>query len=182
MAEIGAVDLTEDDRAKVDTWLSSPLGFPSEFKTWILDHLAVNIPPIPVSQFVGFVQTKALYADIPTSEHLSITAYGDLATPGPEITRLANGRYVFFFGGFLTGVGGSWDGYMALSVNGATPSDNDAIFKTSGSTFGWVGTMMVDKSLTSNDNNSVKALYKRSVGTATSPHWGSRWLVAIRYA
>ncbi len=182
MPEIGAVDLTEEDRGRIDNWLSSPIGFPDEFKDWLLDFLAVNIPPIPISQFVGFVQTKAHYDAVPANEYLGIAAYGDLATPGPQLTGLANGRYIFFFGGFLNGIGGLWDGYMALSINGATPSNSDALYKDSGSSFGWVGTFMIDRSLASNDNNSVKALYKRTAGTISSPSWGSRWLVAIRYA
>lgn len=54
MAEPDRADpLSTKEIEQVQRLLSSPLHFPSEFKSWVSDWLATNIPQIPISQAFG---------------------------------------------------------------------------------------------------------------------------------
>lgn len=41
------------EREKITRFFSHPLFIPSSFKTWMIDHLATEIPNLPVSQVLG---------------------------------------------------------------------------------------------------------------------------------
>lgn len=172
-------DLTEQDRTRTDKFLSNPLEFPDAFKKWLLDWLAQNIPPIPVNQLLGFVQTRAYVADdIPAFEATVSSSYDDLTTPGPILSGLADGSYLVFHGCEI----GSSDGFSAkgwesLSINGAAASDNNANRAFNGGTrkdTSFRGDLMT---LNAGGNNEIAMVYRSSTG---APNFGRRWLLAIR--
>lgn len=157
------IDLQAD---KVGGLLKEPIHFPDEFKNWLTDYFAVNPPQIPFSQIFGSRLNIARSGQyIATAETgTSATAYADPATPGPEITGVANGKYLVAYGAH------SRD-RTSLSVNGATPSDDDAIF---GLEYAPAAMRMKLVSVSSDHNNSFKLQYK---GTRT---FSKRWLTIFR--
>ena len=76
----------------------------------------------PVSNLVGFAQFLGqAAADVPTSESTASTfPYVDLATVGPSLSSLGDGKYLLFFGCNQGSSGIS--GYMSVSLNGSTPT------------------------------------------------------------
>lgn len=172
-------DLSEGDRDRTNRFLSSPLEFPGAFKTWLLDYLAQNIPPIPVSQMLGFVQTRAYVADpVPTQESTASSSYVQLSTVGPKLTGLADGSYVVFHGcEFVSADGFSAKGWEALSLNGAAPVDAKANRCFLGGTRRDTSFRGESVTLAAGGNNSIEALYRSSLGI---PAFLRRWMLAIR--
>jgi hypothetical protein len=176
-----APDLTEGDRNNVTRYLSSPLEFPSEFKKWLLDYLAQNIPPIPVNQLLGYVQTRAYVAeDIVTSEAQVSSSYDDLATVGPILTGMADGSYLVFHGCEIKSADGfSAKGWEALSINGSTPSDTKACRAFNGGTRVDIAFRGELVTLDVGGNNEIAMQYRSSLGIAS---FARRWMIAIRVA
>ena len=177
-------DLSAADRAKTDKLLANPLDFPDEFRKWVLDWLGQNLPPIPVTQLLGFVQTRAYTAsDVATQEPQSSSSYARLATTGPIITGLNDGTYVVFFGcemGMQVDGGGGSKGWASLSVNGATPTDGKAVRAYNGGTridVGWRADSVTCGA--GPGNNTIELLYRSSLG---QEWFARRWMHAIRIA
>jgi hypothetical protein len=176
---VEAQDLNPEDRDRVNKFLSNPLDFPPEFKKWLLDYLAQNIPPVPVSQLLGFVQTRAHVADpVPDFNETSSSVYTDLAIVGPSLAGLADGTYLVFHGcEFASFDGFEARGWMALSVNGAAAADSRANRCFLGGTrhdTSFRGEAVI---CANGDNNTITAMYRSSVGVTD---FGRRWLIAIR--
>ncbi len=154
----------EATRTEMEQLLSHPLHFPEEFKRWMGDFISTNIPMIPFSHIFGAKINIARSGDyISTSETKATTGYGDLPTVGPQITGLADGKYLIAFGIKARQS-------ASLSYNGSAPSDDDAINANESNPNG--GRMII-KTLASNNNNTVCVKYKN--GT-----FQDRWLVVIR--
>jgi hypothetical protein len=161
------------DQPDLDKLLGVPIFFPDEFKTWLADYVATNIPLIPFQSFLGARLNIARSGDyIATEEGTTSASYVDLATVGPQITGLVNGVYLALYGARLNAT--DFAG-MSISVNGGTPSDDDMISS------GQAGTMARGSvfNLQQDHNNSLRIKYKNIHGGLTK-NFSNRWLVAIR--
>jgi hypothetical protein len=155
--------LTEEQRTDMQQKLSAPILFPKEFKQWLTDYVAVNIPLIPYSQIFGSHLNLARSGDtILASESRTAAGYGDLTTVGPQVQNLAPGTYLVLYGAFGRAK-------ASISINGAAASDNDSFSVTEASNAGARGRFL---SLP-NDINSICMKYQP--GT-----FANRWLFVIR--
>jgi hypothetical protein len=145
--------------------VSSPLFFPQEFKHWLSDFVAVGIPMIPYSHIFGsHVNIARSIESVSASESTTAAGYKDLTTVGPEITELADGKY-------LVAYGATSRDYTSISINGSTPVDTDAIY---GHEFNPAAAFMKVISVKENNLNTLKLQYK---GTRV---FSFRWLFAMR--
>lgn len=166
--------LDESERELVGELLSQPMEFPLEFKKWLLDYLATNIPQLPLNQLLGFEATQAKVADpIETEETSSATAYGDLSTVGPTI-QVDDGTYAIMFGAYIVGGSTADTCYMAPSVNGGAPSDVDACVGQNLNQF----SRGVIKTLSNDNDNTVTMKYRNSAAVAST--WRRRWMVLLK--
>lgn len=169
--------LSVEERKFLQRFLSYPEDLPPRFKSWILDHVAVNIPQIPISQIVGFTQfTPNVATTILTSESTTSTSYANLATTGPELLGLADGVYLILFGCQTAAIASGEGASVSISVNGDTASDDDSCVAEDqpGS-----ATIMraVAKELRAGGSNTIRVQYRVNAGTGT---FLRRWLIAIR--
>lgn len=162
--------MSSDDAPKVvsdlpDKVLGAPIFFPKEFKDWMTDYVATNIPMIPFTSVFGAALNIAKSGSfIAASESTTSAAYADMATVGPQITNLVDGSYIFMFGAYARA-------RAAVNYNGTTPSDDYSIR-------GVEGQMAMSraqlKTVKNNNVNSAKVQYK-----AGAP-FARRWLIALR--
>lgn len=166
--------LTDEEKALLTKYLASPLDFPKEFKSWVSDYFATNVPLIPYGTFLGSRLNIAKSGGyIATTEGVGASAYGDIpgGTVGPSIVGIADGVYVVLWGATTTG--GEHTGYMGISVNGDTPTDTNSAPSTFDNTVAR-GRLITLK----NDNNSsIVCKYK-----GTQQNWGKRWIALVRVA
>ena len=155
--------------------LGSPETFPDKLKSWLVEYVAVNGALIPSSQIQGFSQLTPIQSQVLTNEGTSSTSYTNLATTGPEVTGLADGTYLLIFGAVFDSSGP--DGYMSPSVNGASPSDNDAAFQQPAAANRFNIARAVTKSIANNNNNTITMKYRVTSG---APSFKYRWMVALR--
>lgn len=153
-------------RDQFEKLLGAPILFPKEFKDWMADFVALNIPLIPFSHIFGAKINIARSGNfIATAEAgPSATAYGDCATVGPLLTGLADGSYLIVYGA-------RGRDRTSISINGATAVDADSFYGTEA---GPSSARMKISSLKNNDNNTITMKYK---GTNT---FALRWLIVIR--
>jgi hypothetical protein len=154
-----------------------------DFTAEALEQLAFWIEQrglhIPVTQLIGFSQFTAQAAPfISSSESTTSTAYTALATAGPAITGLSDGRYLVMYGALISTSSGGDRSIMSLSYNGAAASDSDACESRDTNLSSVSRTTTA--TLAGGGNNSITAKYRSSVGTSTAT-FASRWLVALRY-
>jgi len=175
--------LTQDQRDKIDQFLGNPLMFPPEFKQYLTDYLATNIPPIPVSQLLGYKGTLARYefvanfSDGNTSPERTWTDLPD--DLGPEVTGLADGVYWAAWGFWCPGFNaGGQTSRMGLSINGADPQS-------------WAGAVALDAGKSvwradrfrlagGEDNNTLRALYYFDLGGGADGEFANRWMATMR--
>jgi hypothetical protein len=152
-----------------------------ELRTW----LEQNPPAVTISSIIGFDQFTANVAtDVATNETTTSTAFGDLATVGPSLSGIPNGKYLLLFG-----FTGKWTvaqtgQVMSVSVNSAGAADGDACFVTPAATGGAgteASTMRVVAKTLSSGSNSVVTKY-RATQAGNTANFQYRWLVALRYA
>ena len=144
-----------------------------ELRTW----LEQNPPSIPVTQILGFTQFTVQQATpIITSETTTSATFTDLATVGPSITGLPDGKYVILFGSALSASAGA-NAIMGIKINSTEATTADPTVQTNGTALTSAATAMV-KTLSNGGNNTLTARYESS-GTGT---FAIRWLIAIRYA
>lgn len=137
----------------------------------LVDYITQSGIPIPVTQIVGFTQFVSNRAVVTTAESTTSGSYTDLATAGPTITNLSDGKYLVIVTAVSTGGN---TGYISPSVNGSTPSDAD------GANVGGGGSMIgVSTQTLSSGNNTVKIQYKTNGLTMT---FSNRNLVVLKYA
>jgi hypothetical protein len=146
--------------------LSEPIHFPDKFKSWLLDYFAVNPPSIPFSHIFGSQLNLARSGDfVGTSQAgLSSTAYVDIATVGPQVTDVADGKYLVMYGAHCRD-------RTSLSVNGATPTDADSLYGKESTP---PGARMKIVSVQNDNLNTFKLQYK---GTR---NFSRRWLTIVR--
>lgn len=175
--------LSPDERKQLKRLLSKPEEFPREFGSWIAEYIAVNGLEIPVSQIRGFNQFQARSARITGGyQGTASTAYGNLATAGPELTGLGDGQWIFWFGADIEQ---DYDAraYMAISVNGASATDTDSCHMgidgtaSGGTDIRGSITTAVFKTLDNGGNNTVTAKYRAAVGSC---NFDNRWIIGLR--
>ena len=146
--------------------LAEPLHFPDEFKRWMLDYFAVNPPQIPYSHIFGSRINLAREGNYVAAQEscASSATYVDLATVGPQLTNVADGKYLVMYGA-------SSRGRTSISVNGAVPSDDDSVFgKEAVPSTGRMKIVTVKN----NNQNSFKLQYKEL------RNFSRRWLTIVR--
>lgn len=170
-------EITSFDR-KVYESLQKVLLLPNDFKEYMTQYQALNGVPIPISQITGFAQFAPQPAtDVTTNESTTSTTYTNLATTGPSLSGLSNGRYMILFGCALKHSAGAGNAsLMSVSVNGAAPGASE---HCSSEMTGYVSVnRALFKSLTAGAN-TISCQYRVTAGTGD---FANRWLAAIRYA
>lgn len=170
------LDLDERDIELQRRLFANVLRFPKEFKTWLADYVALNIPDIPVSQLIGFSGfTVKVATRVNTSETTTSATFTDLATVGPQLTGLADGQYMFVAACSILSSTGQ-DTFAGVKVNSTDPADADcAVLLASGAN---LGITFVSATLAAGGNNTVKVVYRTAGGTAT---FARRQLVGLRF-
>lgn len=175
--------LTPDQRDQIDAFLGSPIKYPPEFKQWLTDYLAVNIPPIPVSQLLGYKPTLAHNEIVNPDEPQTSPerTWVDIDTYGPAVPDLSDGTY-FCAWGAKTGRGnaGGATTRIGLSVNGADPAGfNYATFQANDpDAMVWKACLATARN--GKDNNEIRLKYWFDLGGGASAQFAHRWLTVIR--
>lgn len=166
--------LDDKERELLKAILSRPLFLPNDFKGWMVDFLVTNIPNIPIKHVYGYsITTGRVASRVDTEETTTSTAYTDLATVGPQLTGLSDGRYMLIFG-CKTHTADTMDYFMSPSINGSTPSDDNAAEGSRGTAIGRAIVLTVDNGT---DNNTVVMKYRVASGTGD---FSKRWLAAFK--
>lgn len=152
--------------------LGHPLEFPPEFKQWLTEYVAQNVPKLPISQVFGFQLQRVRTDTVDTSQARSSTAYGDLTTVGPTLSDLANGWYLLIFGGNITGVN---QGRISVSLNGVAAADDDGVL---GGVTHASGMRILLTHLTANNRNEIVLKYRSTDGSSQS--FAFRYIHAIK--
>lgn len=120
---MSSLDVTSQEvRGAAEKVLGNPILFPDEFKTWLSDFVATNVPLIPFSHIFGArLNTARSGQYVATSESTTSAAYTDLATVGPQVTNLSDGTYLIVYGAESRS-------RYSVSINGAAASDDDSIY------------------------------------------------------
>jgi hypothetical protein len=173
---------TEADRALAKRILRPELFQSSDdLMAWLMDYVAVNIPLIPISQISGFAQFTAQSNSVATSESRDTgvvgTGYGNLATVGPTLPGLPDGKYVLLFGAAVNNVGAN-TAYVSPKINGTEATDADAVEITGSATSTSIA-RAITATVTNSGNSTVTLRYR---GTAGVPVFKNRWLIVLRYA
>jgi hypothetical protein len=163
----GSSPLSPEALTDMQQKLSAPILFPKEFKQWLTDYVATNIPMIPFSQIFGSHLNLARSGDhISASESKTATSYGDLTTVGPQLTGLGAGTYLIMYGAYGRAK-------ASISFNGAAASDDDSFYTIEGSTAGARGRFKSFADDKGGAGNTLCMKYKN--GT-----FSNRWLFVIR--
>lgn len=134
---------------------------------------------IPVTQLIGFSQfTANIGTSIVTQETTTSTAsWADLATTGPTVAGLSDGRYLAMWGCQAFGSAIDLGVNMGVSANGATPNIDDACQSNSTSAESIMS--FAAFTLSAGGNNTLTAKYKMgNPGTGT---YRRRRLLVLRY-
>lgn len=165
-------------RQQIMEVLSDPMNLPAEFWQYDVQNWVKEAPVFPISQVFGFSQFTANAATtIQTNESTTsvFPTYVDLATVGPTLTGLADGKYVIFWGaGTFTSVAGN-DTLCGPSVNGGAVLGN----ARNGGTNSVSVTGVVVTDLSNGGSNSITIKY--CVAAAATGSFFGRWLIALRY-
>lgn len=167
--------------------ITSIFDFSSEalgqLKLWF-EQQGINVP---VSQIPGFSQFGARLATVLSTagETTTSNTYVDLATAGPEITELSNGKYMLVYGAQAHNTTATGGGIISVSVNGGAASDDNLAATYPDASAAWpTGSSSIVRATLADlvdGNNTVTMKYRRGNATGTAG-FANRWLVAIRYA
>lgn len=174
----GDLDLSEQELDLLRRLFGNPLRFPKEYKTWLADYLALNIPDIPVSQLIGFTGfTVQVATRVNTSETTTSATFTDLATTGPQLTGLPDGQYMFAAATSILS-STNQDTFAGVKINSTDPADADcaALIGASGAL---LTVTFVSATLDAGGNNTAKVVYRTAGGTAT---FARRQLIGLRFA
>lgn len=166
---------------EIERLLSRPQVVPNEFSTWVIYWLVQNID-ISSYQMRGLASTFFRAATpVAARESTASGVMADLATVGPELTGLANGTYLAFWGATLTTGGADTVGQMGILPTGAAASDTHA---AKGRTLDAADQVPIVYSraftMEGNDQNILRTKYMRVSGS--NPFFEKRWLVAVKTA
>jgi hypothetical protein len=168
--------LSQEERQMVRRLLQFPEEFPPEFKEWLVDYLAVNIPQIPIGQITGFSQYQAVVGTrVDGQGSTTSTSYIDLDDGHPIITGLGAGDYLIFHGCALESSVSTCTARQTVKYNEEAALSDNAILSDSTSIVS--SSRVVTKTFTSN-NNQIKCQYK--VEGAGTGFFQLRWLIALK--
>lgn len=168
--------LSGDEIRYLDRLLSDPLAYPAIFKNWLLAYLRDNLRGLPLSSVSNAGGLVDYGGPIVTREQILATGYGNLATVGPSITGLPSGVFVVSHGCALFINAGGVRAYQSVSINGGTPSDDNAVVSEQ-ATLGPSGSFSFVASLQAESNDLL--LQYRAANVAGA-QFERRWLEAIR--
>lgn len=169
--------LTQQERATVARMFGFPEDFPPEFKAWLIDFLAVNIPQIPISQITGFGQyTATVGTRVDGQSSTTSASYIELDGGHPQITGLGKGSYLLYHGCALECDGATITARQTLKFNEETPVSDNAILGEGTSIFS--ASRVVQKTF-DGPNNTIKCVYAQEGGGTA--FFELRWLIAIKY-
>lgn len=141
-----------------------------QLRTW----LEQNPPSVSIENIIGFSQFTVQSADdVVPSESTSSTTFTDLATAGPTIAGLSDGKYLFVFGAAT--IQTSSAGYMGLKINSTEAISNECAVNSATQIV--PGARALVKTLSSGGNNTVTCRYRVDGGSGS---WQRRWLHALR--
>lgn len=170
------VFLTPQERKTVQRLLGFPEDFPPEFKEWLIDFLAVNIPQIPISQITGFSQYQAVVGTrVDGQGSTTSSSYIDLDGGHPQITGLGAGDYLIFHGCAIESSGATVTARQTVKYNDEAALSDNAILSDSTSIVS--SSRVVTKTFT-NNNNTIKCQYSQEGGG--TGFFQLRWLIALK--
>jgi hypothetical protein len=170
--------LTPQERSTVQRFLGFPEEFPPEFKDWLIDFLAVNIPQIPISQITGFGQfTATVGSRVDGQSSTTSSSYVELDGGHPQITGLGKGSYLIYHGCALEASSDVITARQSLKFNEETPVSDNAILGEGMHIFS--ASRVVQKTFTG-PNNTIKCVYAQEGGGTA--YFELRWIIAIKYA
>ncbi len=171
------------DQEGFTEYLKNPLLFPTEFKDWVSDWFATNVPKIHVSQIFGFkLQSVKRAEEIVGQQNLTSTTYTAFSTDGPTFDHVPNGFYILLFGATYGNTAGQpfYDAtykeiYMAPVYDGSTPSDGEAAVLNAGTN----GRAVLLDLSGEDDNHTITFQYKL-VGAGSNPAIWRRWAFLLK--
>lgn len=173
------VEVTDWFRSQLLAALADPMfNVPKDFLTWILDKVAVSGLNLPIGQIVGFSQFVIQEAtEIGGNETTTSGSYTDLATVGPTLSGLPDGKYALFFGATVSSSSSGISAYMGLELNGTGPTTSTQLISSAAVP---VQAMRVSVATLSSGNNDVTVKYKTDLGVTGT--YGNRYLYALKIA
>jgi hypothetical protein len=173
-------EMTLEDRALLDKMLKNPLQIPEEFKGWLQQYASTYALP-EIEELAGFRTRRFQVAtSIPTFEFLDNTPLSphnlavDLATVGPILTGLENGKYAVFAGMYSKdGTGNSrFFRFVYDGVGGVFPPS--AVIEGQSTGFDL-------HTFTTNLTTGHEIRLKYGIATDNrTAYFGLRWLAAVR--
>lgn len=168
--------LSQEERQNVRRLLGFPEEFPPEFKEWLVDYLAVNIPLIPISQISGFSQYQAVVGTRVDGQGSTTSAsYVDLDSGHPRIEGLGAGDYLIFHGCALKSSGSTITARQTVMYNDEPAVSDNAILASS---TGIVSSSRVVTKTFTNNSNRIKCQYAQEGGGTA--YFELRWLIALK--
>jgi len=162
-------------REELRAYLQDPLGFPEEFKGWLPEWIGQVGIDLPISQVIGFSQFAPQRAIISTSNNTTSTTYVDLATVGPTLSNLPNGKYLVIVTAYMMSSVTTAPALMSPSFNGSAPATADAAICVSTTEATHIGVSIATLAAA---NNEIKAKYRVDAGA--TGFFQFRQLVALR--
>lgn len=159
----------------------SPTQIPDGFLSYVFDWFQTQRLEIPIGQVFGFAGYTVQFVADNGAGTVTSTSYSDLtsASAGPQLSALPDGRYFILFGAAAgSGVSGTEEALMSVSINGAAASDNDAAQSQSSALVSVARGLTKD--LSNGGSNSINLVYKELGGGTGS--FSFRWLAALKFA
>lgn len=178
-------ETTQEDIALMQRVLSAasrnPNLIPADFMAYLLDFIQTARLIIPIGQVFGFSQYTAHTTPRVGSvdEATTSTSYADLATTGPTLDGLPDGKYLVFIKSVIRTAVASNLAAMSYQVNGTAASDTDSIVNKNANDITATGFSL--QSLSRGSGNSLTAKY-RTDNAAAAATFSGRLIVALKYA
>ena len=139
--------------------------------------LEQNPPAVPITSILGFSQFTAQLASVSTTETTTSTTYADLATAGPTLSGLPDGRYLYLVDvtSFNSAAGNAC--ISGVTINGSAPADDTKSAINTGTD--QVSAIGAGLATLSAGSNTLKVQYRVNAGTGSFSY---RNLIALRYA
>jgi hypothetical protein len=173
-------ELDRKDIQELRDVLKRPLFFPDNFKSWLSDYIALNVPKMPLSHVYGYKlqDVKSDYFGTGAFANVTSTSYSD-ADDGehPVLTGVANGFYIVLFGARRPSQTAP-EMFMAVSINGSTPIDNDAVWYGQNNFSSTTQGRAVIVEARSDNNNKFALKYR--LGAAGSASIFRRYMILMR--
>lgn len=168
--------LSADERQQVRRLLQFPEEFPKEFKAWLVDYLAVNVPQIPLSQISGFQQTQFYVGTVETGVvSTTSTSYVSLGAGGPIITGAGKGTYLVMHGCAIKSSVAGIEARQSVRANSNTAVTDNGLF-ADGTQYAACSRMTQLVLPLASNTISVQ----NKIEGAGTGYWQYRWLYALR--